>query len=572
MKKQRPHEKKRAAAARRKARRVVVAQRVTQNSHPRVSVDSRPSRHKTVAVALATPNFEPSRRLPTQHRVTPLPARTYWSERGNVRAAVLVLLPALLTASLLMPTQRAKAPVSETTQARVVAPLEHAVSGSQRRVRQALNQSRAGNVSVASQSPIPETPRLALSLPSATDRGVAAEATAVAELPDDLTSQSTVAKMQPPASPYVRPPEAHAATVPVAVHDLAQATAALAGDISANRPAFTRPAEALIVAVPDVTAVTPFMRVPEASIAALPHLPAIQPSAAKAEVVANVPAALLNCPAPAGVLSTKTAPQRPAVDPDLANDPLKFGRALAAAAQAQTRDLVIYNAAYVTIAYPGGDVPLQFGVCTDVVIRAYRALGVDLQELVHLSRPGRSDTNIDHRRTDLLRGFFATYGEQIAITPYIEDYLPGDIVTYYRPQNKSSTSHIALVSDVTAPSGRPMIVHNRGWGVQLEDALFVDQITGHYRFRGIKPAPSVAVADTRSKHQTSLASDVGANSSDAKPSLPSPTRQKLTATALRLAALKPAFASGPRMGLGVPTAVPAPRCDGSTKACPAGGR
>ena len=239
-----------------------------------------------------------------------------------------------------------------------------------------------------------------------------------------------------------------------------------------------------------------------------------------------------------------------------------FGRALAAAAQAQTRDLVIYNAAYMTIGYPGGDVPLQFGVCTDVIIRAYRALGIDLQELVHLSRPGRSDTNIDHRRTDLLRGFFATYGEHLLITPYIEDYLPGDIVTFYRPQNKSSTAHIALVSDVMAPSGRPMIVHNRGWGVQLEDALFVDQITGHYRFRGLKPAPDVAMVDARPKGKVSIASNAGLG--DASAALIAQEHRRLTVTALRLAAVKTSFAGNGRMGLGLAANVGAQRCEPAT--------
>ena len=161
---------------------------------------------------------------------------------------------------------------------------------------------------------------------------------------------------------------------------------------------------------------------------------------------------------------------------------------IVAAATAQTRDFVIYHARYVRIAYPGGDVPSFYGVCTDVIIRAYRAAGIDLQVEVQKARVGRGDTSIDHRRTDTLRLFFARMGETLPITEFPEDYQAGDIVTYYRPQNKSSTAHIALVSDVLAPSGRPMIIHNRGYGVQMEDALFVDKITGHYRYRG----PAVA--------------------------------------------------------------------------------
>jgi len=164
-----------------------------------------------------------------------------------------------------------------------------------------------------------------------------------------------------------------------------------------------------------------------------------------------------------------------------------FGLALARAAETQVGQFVIYNDAYRRIGYPMGDVNGLFGVCSDVVIRAYRSLGIDLQALVHQARAGSGDTNIDHRRTEVLRRFFAAHGESLPISSFAEDYRPGDLVTYYRPQNQRSRAHIAIVSSVTAPSGRPMIVHNRGWGPQLEDALFVDQITGHYRYRGTAP-------------------------------------------------------------------------------------
>ena len=174
--------------------------------------------------------------------------------------------------------------------------------------------------------------------------------------------------------------------------------------------------------------------------------------------------------------------------------PAAFGSALAQAARTQTADLVIYNDTYRHIAYPMGDVPALYGVCTDVIIRAYRALGIDLQQRVHESGLGSGDTSIDHRRTEALRRFFARYGEQIAASSFAEDYRPGDVVTYNRPQNRHSRSHIALVSDVIAPSGRYMIVHNRGWGPQLEDALFVDEITGHYRYYGAEQPPKVPVS------------------------------------------------------------------------------
>lgn len=163
-----------------------------------------------------------------------------------------------------------------------------------------------------------------------------------------------------------------------------------------------------------------------------------------------------------------------------------FGQRLAAAARRQLDEFVLYDAAYRSISYPRGDVPSLYGVCTDVVIRAYRDLGIDLQVAVQKARVGSGDRNIDHRRTETLRHFFQRTGQSLPVTTFAEDYLPGDIVTYARPQNtgSASRSHIAIVSDVVAPSGRPMIIHNRGWGPQLEDALFVDRITGHYRYTG----------------------------------------------------------------------------------------
>jgi uncharacterized protein YijF (DUF1287 family) len=159
-----------------------------------------------------------------------------------------------------------------------------------------------------------------------------------------------------------------------------------------------------------------------------------------------------------------------------------FGLSVARAARAQTRDLVIYTDQYWPLRYPMGDVPSLYGVCTDVVIRAFRAAGVDLQVLVHEAKAGSGDVSIDHRRTEILRKVFARTGQSLPLSAFPEDYLPGDVVTFDRPQNPHARSHIAIVSDVLGPSGRPMIVHNRGWGPQLEDALFVDTMTGHYRF------------------------------------------------------------------------------------------
>jgi uncharacterized protein len=171
-----------------------------------------------------------------------------------------------------------------------------------------------------------------------------------------------------------------------------------------------------------------------------------------------------------------------------------FGRRLAAAAGEQLAIAVRYDGRYVRIPYPNGDVPADTGVCTDVVIRAYRALGIDLQQKVHedmrsnfsryprlwgLSRP---DPNIDHRRVPNLRTFFSRKGQALPISRTERDFLPGDVVTWELP---GGLPHIGIVSDRRAPGGqRLMIVHNIGAGNQLEDVLFRWKITGHYRYSG----------------------------------------------------------------------------------------
>ena len=140
--------------------------------------------------------------------------------------------------------------------------------------------------------------------------------------------------------------------------------------------------------------------------------------------------------------------------------------------------------------YPGGDVPLSRGVCTDVVIRALRALGLDLQRAVHedmkshfsaypkkwgLKRP---DTNIDHRRVPNLCTFFTRCGWALPITDNPADYLPGDLVTCTVGGN---LPHIMIVSDMKNSQGEPLIIHNIGMGTQEEEGLFVFPITGHFR-------------------------------------------------------------------------------------------
>ena len=152
---------------------------------------------------------------------------------------------------------------------------------------------------------------------------------------------------------------------------------------------------------------------------------------------------------------------------------------------------------YFRIPYPGGDVPPEVGVCTDEVIRSYRALGVDLQQLVHedmksgfalyprkwgLKKP---DTNIDHRRVPNLMVFFERQGAGRPVTQEARDYKPGDVVTW---DLGNGLTHIGIVVAVPSASdeNRLQIVHNIGAGPKMEDVLFAWKITGHYRFTGPK--------------------------------------------------------------------------------------
>jgi len=173
-----------------------------------------------------------------------------------------------------------------------------------------------------------------------------------------------------------------------------------------------------------------------------------------------------------------------------------FTHRLVAAAIERTHHTVRYDPAYVRIPYPGGDVPPDTGVCTDEIIRSYRAVGVDLQKEVHedivknfdaYPRKWRwfraqPDPNIDHRRVPNLQVFFQRRGESLPITNRAEDYKPGDLVTWDLGGN---VPHIGIVVDQKDQlSGRYMIVHNIGQGPKMEDVLFNWKITGHYRYYG----------------------------------------------------------------------------------------
>ncbi len=196
---------------------------------------------------------------------------------------------------------------------------------------------------------------------------------------------------------------------------------------------------------------------------------------------------LIGLAALVGIFSGNSAAARDerAPSPAAASTAAKdFGAELAAVARRQISHFVFYNPAYRKIAYPMGDVPAYIGVCTDVIVRAYRAHGIDLQVLVHKSGAGSGDTNIDHRRVEVLRRFLARAGTSLPITDNAADYKPGDLVTYHMPSGYFSKTHIAIVAAEKNPAGVPLVIHNRGWGVQAEDWLFAEKITGHYRYGG----------------------------------------------------------------------------------------
>ncbi len=170
-----------------------------------------------------------------------------------------------------------------------------------------------------------------------------------------------------------------------------------------------------------------------------------------------------------------------------------------AAAKERTQHAVTYDGSYHSIPYPMGDVPDHIGVCTDVVIRSYRAVGIDFQQLVHedmqehfsqypnhwgLKKP---DPNIDHRRVPNLQIFFTRHGQVLPVTRHGSDYQAGDLVTW---TVAGRLPHIGIVIDELVPdTDRPFIIHNIGEGPQKEDILFEFPITGHYRYEPTRTTP-----------------------------------------------------------------------------------
>ena len=162
------------------------------------------------------------------------------------------------------------------------------------------------------------------------------------------------------------------------------------------------------------------------------------------------------------------------------------------AARKQIGVTVQYDPAYTVVTYPGGDVPVERGVCTDVVIRAMRGVGIDLQREVHedmkrafsaypqmwgLRRP---DPNIDHRRVPNLMRLFERRGKKLPVSDQAIDYRAGDFVTCLVPPN---LPHIMIVSDKKTEDGRPLVIHNIGGGAEETDTLFTYPLTGHYRWK-----------------------------------------------------------------------------------------
>lgn len=167
-------------------------------------------------------------------------------------------------------------------------------------------------------------------------------------------------------------------------------------------------------------------------------------------------------------------------------------QALVEAAQDRLKHRVIYNGAYMKLDYPGGDVPANIGVCTDVIIRTYRAAyGFDFQKAVHEDMKAnfstypknwglsRTDKNIDHRRVPNLETYLKRQGTSLKISPKASDYQPGDIVSW---RLAGGLPHIGIVSDRKSENGTPLIIHNIGAGPQEEDVLFAYKINGHFRF------------------------------------------------------------------------------------------
>ena len=166
------------------------------------------------------------------------------------------------------------------------------------------------------------------------------------------------------------------------------------------------------------------------------------------------------------------------------------------AARSQIGETTIYDPAYKRLDYPMGDVPKERGVCTDVVVRAFRkGLKIDLQKKVHLDMRAnfskypkiwglkKADKNIDHRRVPNLQTYFSRLGWSVPVSNKKSDYKPGDLVLC---KVGGKLPHIMIVSDKTAPDGTPLVIHNIGSGTEERNTLFTYPLYGHFRMKGVK--------------------------------------------------------------------------------------
>ena len=201
---------------------------------------------------------------------------------------------------------------------------------------------------------------------------------------------------------------------------------------------------------------------------------------------------LFSCKEESKLTEIISSNQKEILQDNILKKPNSFAEKLSNAAISVIDDKVVYTPDYVSIKYPNGDVPAKTGVCTDVVIRAYRKLGIDLQKEVHEDMKAnfskypktwgltKTDTNIDHRRVPNLEVFFERKGEKLKVTQNASDYKTGELVTW---MINGKLPHIGIVTHLKSEDGkRNLIVHNVGGGQVLQDCLFSYEIVGHYRF------------------------------------------------------------------------------------------
>ena len=177
--------------------------------------------------------------------------------------------------------------------------------------------------------------------------------------------------------------------------------------------------------------------------------------------------------------------------PAIAVNPISSGDKLALDAKKQIGVTISYDPTYRKLDFPRGDVPQETGVCTDVVVRAYRLQNIDLQQLLNVDMKSNfsaypktwglksTDKNIDHRRVPNIETYFERHGQSLSMTDE-SSFKAGDIVSWRLPN--SNLPHIGIVSDKSASDGTPLIIHNIGRGTQEENILFAYPIYGHYRY------------------------------------------------------------------------------------------